>query len=95
MGSEKIITHFLLALRIVFFVSPTLQVILPTFTNPAFPPLFTSVLPRPSETSVMIRLAIGLVQLHILMIHYGMLAYHVSTLCILVYIVPGMQKNMR
>ena len=93
---EKILIKILVILRIaVFLILPMTQVLLPTLQNPALPTLFTSMLPRPSETFILVRLVIGVAQFYIVISHFGMLAYNMSTVAMFFFLIPDILKNMR
>ena len=96
MGNEKTIARILATLRtFVFLTLPIVQGALPIVRNPASPVLFTSLLPKPVGGFLLMRLVIGSVQFYIFLSHFGMLAYHCSTLALLFFLPPGILKNMR
>ena len=96
MGSEKILLKIFVVLRIaVFLIIPVTQVLLPTLKNPGFPILFTSLLSRPSESRIFVRLVIGIAQLYIVICQFGMLVYNISTLAMFFFLIPDILKNMR
>ena len=95
-GSEKILIKIFEILRIaVVFIVPMTQVLIPTIKNPDFPTLFTSLLSRPSDTSMFVRFVIGFAQLYIVTSHFGMLVYNTSTLALFFFLMPEILKNMR
>ena len=96
LGNDKtIVTVLSVSRAAVFLLLPAAQVLVPTVFTPDLPYLFTSILPHPSQTSVFIRLPIGLAQFYVSIIHFGMLAYNFSTVIMLVCLIPGIMSNMR